>query len=95
MKLKHILFVALVALLTACTSQESLLKDYEKACEKGNYIKATKVLEQMEKKFPDEADWTEEQQIRIMEATAVLTEKTAEKAGDVLNALGGLEDLFN
>ena len=95
MKLKHILFVALVALLTACTNQESLLKDYEKACEKGNYIKATKVLEQMEKKFPDEADWTEEQQIRIMEATAVLTEKTAEKAGDVLNALGGLEDLFN
>jgi len=95
MKLKHILFVALVALLTACTNQESLLKDYEKACEKGNYIKATKVLEQMEKKFPDEADWTEEQQIRIMEATAVLSEKTAEKAGDVLNALGGMEDLFN
>lgn len=95
MKLKHILFVALVALLTACTNQESLLKDYEKACENGNYIKATKVLEQMEKKFPDEADWTEEQQIRIMEATAVLSEKTAEKAGDVLNALGGMEDLFN
>lgn len=95
MKLKHILFLASFALLAACTSQESLLKDYEKACEKGNYIKATKVLEQMEKKFPDEADWTEEQQMRIMEATAVLTEKTAEKAGDVLNALGGMEDLLN
>jgi len=95
MKLKHILFVALVALLTACTNQESLIKDYEKACENGNYIKAAKVLEQMEKKYPDEADWTEEQQIRIMEATAVLSEKTAEKAGDVLNALGGMEDLFN
>ena len=95
MKLKHALFVALVALLTACTNQESLLKDYEKACEKGNYIKATKVLEQMEKKFPDEADWTEEQQERIVEATAVLSQKTAEKAGDVLNALGGLDDLLN
>lgn len=95
MKLKHILFVALVALLTACTNQESLLKDYEKACEKGNYIKAAKVLEQMEKKYPDDADWTEEQQERIVEATAVLSQKTAEKAGDVLNALGGMEDLFN
>lgn len=95
MKLKHVLFVALVALLTACTNQESLLKDYEKACENGNYIKAARVLEQMEKKYPDEDDWTEEQQERIVEATAVLSQKTAEKAGDVLNALGGLEDLFN
>ena len=95
MKLKHVLFVALVALLTACTNQESLLKDYEKASENGNYIKAARVLEQMEKKYPDEDDWTEEQQERIVEATAVLSQKTAEKAGDVLNALGGLEDLFN
>lgn len=95
MKLKHVLFVALVALLTACTNQESLLKDYEKACENGSYIKAARVLEQMEKKYPDEDDWTEEQQERIVEATAVLSQKTAEKAGDVLNALGGLEDLFN
>lgn len=95
MKLKHVLFVALVALLTACTNQESLLKDYEKACENGNYIKAARVLEQMEKKYPDEDDWTEEQQERIVEATAVLSQKTAEKAGDVLNALGGMEDLFN
>ena len=95
MKLKHVLFVALVALLTACTNQESLLKDYEKACENGNYIKAARVLEQMEKKYPDEDEWTEEQQERIVEATAVLSQKTAEKAGDVLNALGGLEDLFN
>lgn len=95
MKLKHVLFVALVALLTACTNQESLLKDYEKACENGNYIKAARVLEQMEMKYPDEDDWTEEQQERIVEATAVLSQKTAEKAGDVLNALGGLEDLFN
>jgi len=94
MKLKHIAFVALAALFAACTNQESLLKDYEKACEKGNYIKAAKVLERMEKKYPNEEDWTEEQQERIAEATAVLSEKTAEKAGDVLNALGDMEGLF-
>ena len=62
MKLKHIVFVALTALLAACTNQESLLKDYEKACANGNYEKAAKVLKQMNKKYPNDADWTEEQQ---------------------------------
>ena len=90
MKLKHIAFAAVMVLLAACTTQESLLKDYEKACEKGNYMKAAKVLEQMEKKYPNDADWTEEQQVRIMNATAVLSEKTAEKVGNALDALGGL-----
>lgn len=94
MKLKHIAFVAAMFLLAACTNQESLLKDYEKACEQGNYLKATKVLSQMEKKYPNDEDWTEEQQERILEASLVLTEKMAEKAGDVLDALGGMEDLF-
>ncbi len=90
MKLKHIVIVALVALLAACTNQESLLKDYEKACQKGNSLKAAKVLEQMEKKYPNDADWTEEQQERILNATEVLSEKTVEKAGDALNALGDI-----
>ncbi len=90
MKLKHIAFVVLVALLTACTNQESLLKDYEKACEKGNAAKAAKVLKEMEKKYPNDEDWTEEQQERLMEASAVLTQKSLEKAGDILNAFEGL-----
>lgn len=90
MKLKHIVIVALVALLAACTNQESLLKDYEKACQKGNSLKAAKVLEQMEKKYPNDADWTEKQQERILNATEVLSEKTVEKAGDALNALGDI-----
>jgi len=92
MKLKHIAFAAVMVLLAACTNQESLLKDYEKACEKGNYMKAAKVLEQMEKKYPNDADWTEEQQVRIMNATVVLSENTAEKVGNALDALGGLND---
>lgn len=90
MKLKHIAFAALVALLAACTNQESLLKDYEKACEKGNAAKAAKVLKEMEKKYPNDEDWTEEQQERIMEASAVLSAKALEKAGNILNAFEGL-----
>ncbi len=95
MKLKHIAFVAVMALLAACTNQESLLKDYEKACENGNYMKAAKVLEQMGKKYPNDEDWTEEQQERILDATTVLSTKTAEKVGNALDALGGMDDLFN
>ncbi len=94
MKLKNIAVIALVALLSACTNQESLLKDYEKACEKGNAIKAAKVLEQMEKKYPNDEDWTEKQQERMMEATVVLSQKSMEKTGGVLDALGDMENLF-
>ena len=94
MKLKNIAVIALVALLSACTNHESLLKDYEKACEKGNAIKAAKVLEQMEKKYPNNEDWTEEQQEQMMEATEVLSQKSMEKAGGVLDALGDMENLF-
>ncbi len=81
MKLKHFAFVALVALFAACTNQESLLKDYEKACEKGDAVKAAKIIEKMEKKYPNDADWTTEQQTRVRNASVVLSEKTLENAG--------------
>ncbi len=81
MKLKHFAFVALVALFAACTNQESLLKDYEKACEKGDAVKAAKIIGKMEKKYPNDADWTTEQQMRVRNASAVLSEKTLENAG--------------
>ncbi|MGN0227356.1 MAG: hypothetical protein ACI4AI_04750 [Paludibacteraceae bacterium] len=81
MKLKHFAFVALVALFAACTNQESLLKDYEKACEKGDAVKAAKIIEKMEKKYPNEADWTLEQQIRMEKASVVLSKKALEDVG--------------
>ena len=76
MKLKHIAFAALVALFAACTNQESLLKDYEKACEKGDAVKAAKIAGEMEKKYPNDADWTEEQQERMVKASLVLSKKS-------------------
>ena len=88
MKLKHFAFVAVVVLLAACTNQESLLKDYEKACENGNAIKAAKILDQMGKKYPNEADWTLEQQVRLEKASVVLSEKSLEDASNMLDALG-------
>ena len=61
MKLKSIIVVAMVAFLASCTNPESLLKSYEKACEAGNAVKAAQVLEDMEKKYPEDTDWTEDQ----------------------------------
>lgn len=90
MKLKHFAFVALVALFAACTNQESLLKDYEKACEKGDAVKAAKIIDQMEKKYPNEADWTLEQQERMEKASIELSKKSLEDASDMLDAFKGL-----
>lgn len=91
MKLKSILIIAAVALLASCSNPESLLKKYESACESGNSIKAAQVLQEMEKKYPNDADWTAEQMVRIEKATVTLTEKATE---DALNALGAMDDLF-
>lgn len=56
----------------------------------GNAVKAAKVLKEIEKKYPNDEDWTEEQQERLIEASAVLTQKSLEKADDILNAFEGL-----
>lgn len=80
MKLKHLLLAMLVALFAACTNQESLLKDFEKACKNGESIKATQILVQMQKKYPNKADWTEEQFNRILVASHDLNLKAADKA---------------
>ena len=90
MRLKYFALVAVVALLTACTNQESLLKDYEKACQKGNVAKAEKILEKMEKEYPNEEDWTQEQQERLVKASAVLSEKALGGLGDLFDAVDGL-----
>lgn len=91
MKLKSIIVVAMVAFLASCTNPESLLKSYEKACEAGNAVKAAQVLEDMEKKYPEDTDWTEDQMERIVEASATLAEKQTEDALQALESLGGLE----
>lgn len=78
MKLRHLAFVALVALFAACTNQKSLLKDYEKACEKGDAVKAAKIADQMQEKYPNDEDWTVEQQERLANASVVLMQKTLE-----------------
>ncbi|MBQ9440405.1 MAG: hypothetical protein IJU35_07460 [Paludibacteraceae bacterium] len=73
MKLKHFLLAALVALFAACTSKESLIQDYEKACEVGDIVKAEKIGKKLEGKTLS----TEEQE-RITKATLKLSAKQME-----------------
>lgn len=92
--LKHVVLVVVIVLLAACggkgNGQEVLLKDYEKACAAGDFVKAEQLIEQMDQQYPNEADWTEEQQERIIKATLELSSQ----AEDFYKALEeGLEDL--
>lgn len=61
-----------VAFLSACSpSLDSMLKDYEAACKKGDAEKAEQIMKQIDEKFPD-AQLTEEQQERVATATLQL-----------------------
>ena len=82
---KYFLGALLAVALVSCTSNESLLKDYEEACSKGDAIKAGQILQKMEEKYPNDSDWTEAQWNRIEVATEVLATKQLESLGNMLD----------
>ena len=72
MKLKSLILVALVALLSACTpSLESLVSQYEKAAEEGDVAKAEKIIDKIDQNYT-ESDMTMEQAQRLATATLQL-----------------------
>ena len=86
MKISKYFWGAMLAVaLVSCTSNESLLKDYEEACSKGDAIKAGQILQKMEEKYPNDSDWTEAQLNRFEVATEVLAEKQLESLGNMLD----------
>lgn len=62
--------------LSACNSIESKVKDYEKACNKGDYVKAAKLADFFEER---EDDLSTEQLKRIEKANIKLEEKALEE----------------
>lgn len=74
--MKKIKFVAAAFLmsfaLVACNSTDSLIKKYEKACEKGDAVAAAKVAEKLSKV---EKELTDEQSERIDNASIKLAGK--------------------
>ena len=82
---KYLLGAMLAVALVSCTGNESLLKDYEEACSKGDAIKAGQILQKMEEKYPNDSDWTEAQWNRIEVATEVLAAKQLESMGNMLD----------
>ena len=86
MKISKYFWGAMLAVaLVSCTGNESLLKDYEEACSKGDAIKAGQILQKMEEKYPNDSDWTEAQWNRIEVATEVLATKQLESLGNMLD----------
>ncbi len=70
--LKVFAVVMAAAFLTACTpSIDGMIKDYEKACAKGDAEGAEAAIEKLEKNYPD-AELTQEQQERLAKAALVL-----------------------
>jgi hypothetical protein len=93
-KLQSIVLVLVVAFLASCSggSLESMVKDYEKACEKGNVVKAEKIANQIAEKYPDNAaEWTDELMERVMTASVTLMKNVEEDAMDALE--DALEDV--
>lgn len=102
--MKKLFFGALCAMmLVGCSSRESMIKDYEKACNDGNAVKAIQIAADMEKKY-DKGEFTDEEVARIAAASLVLEAKTLENMSGVLGgasnalegatkAMGALEEL--
>lgn len=81
MKISKFMMGAMIAMIfVACSGKESMIKDYEKACNDGNAVKAAKIAAKMDEKFKEE-DFTEEDLTRISKASLILEEKTI----DMLN----------
>jgi Mg/Co/Ni transporter MgtE len=69
-----------------------MVKDYEKACEKGNVVKSEKIANQIAEKYPDNAaEWTDELMERVMTASVTLMKNVEEDAMDALE--DALEDV--
>lgn len=76
MKTKQLLLGAMMAIaLVSCSGKESLIKDYENACSKGDAIKAAQIVSKLDSKYKEE-DFTEKEMERIVNASAVLRRKS-------------------
>lgn len=91
-KLQSIVLVLVVAFLASCSggSLESMVKDYEKACEKGNIVKIEKIKKQIQEKYPEGSpEWTDELMERILVATEnamdVLEDEAEEMYDDAMD----------
>lgn len=72
MKLSKFFIGAMLAVaLVSCSGKESLIKDYEKACETGNIVEAATVLNKLSTNF-SESDFTEADLDRFDKAYDVL-----------------------
>ncbi|MGN0187065.1 MAG: hypothetical protein ACI392_04890 [Paludibacteraceae bacterium] len=90
---KFFMGAMLAVALVSCSGKESLIKDYEKACDKGDAVKATQILNKLDSKY-EESDFTEEDLERIAVATLVLEENAIKSMGNMLNNANDMMEMF-
>lgn len=95
MQISKFMMGAMIAMtLVACSGKESMIKNYEKACNDGNAIKAAKIAAKMDEKFK-ETDFTEEELDRISKATIILEEKAVDNMSDMLKGASDMMNMFD
>ncbi|MCI7430088.1 MAG: hypothetical protein SO182_01885 [Paludibacteraceae bacterium] len=89
---KFFLGAMLAVALVSCSGKGSLIRDYEKACNDGDAIKAAQIVSKLE--AYDESEFTDEELERINVATLVLEGKAVESMGNMLNTAGDMMKMF-
>lgn len=89
---KFFLGAMLAVALVSCSGKGSLIRDYEKACNDGDAIKAAQIVSKLE--AYDESEFTDEELERINVATLVLEGKAVESMGNMLNTAGDMMKIF-
>lgn len=93
MKFTKFFWGAMLAVaLVSCSGKGSLIRDYEKACNDGDAIKAAQIVSKLE--AYDESEFTDEELERINVATLVLEGKAVESMGNMLNTAGDMMKMF-
>lgn len=93
MKLTKILLAATLATaLVACSGKETLIKDYETACSKGQIVKAANLAQKIEDKYGEKL--TTDDMQRIASAALKLETKSIEDAAKMLEGASNMFDLF-
>ncbi len=88
--IKFFLAIAVIALVSACSSSESQLSKAEKAIDKGEYVKAAEALSKIE--GDDLADWVEDQStyaMRTFMAVAIIYSEGNSRATNILEDWSG------
>ncbi|MGM9745636.1 MAG: hypothetical protein ACI30H_01550 [Paludibacteraceae bacterium] len=90
---KFFMGAMLAVALVSCSGKGSLIRDYEKACNNGDAVKAAQIVSKLESEY-NESDFTEEELERIAVATLVLEQNAIKSMGNMLDNANDMMKMF-